>query len=117
MPSFRDTLRKRIDKKTKSSMLNTQLGLENLKRHSFENQISGNTHKNSSVLSGSVEDERLNGGRPTLIPFVYEGRIASEPGEAVERALASGKVWPSFATNDEATRASKKLSDRLGRKK
>lgn len=115
--SMQDALRKRIDKKTKSNMLNMQLGLENLKRHSFENQISGNTYKNSSVLSGSVEDPRLNGGKPTLIPFIYEGRIASEPGEAVERAIASGRVWPSFATNEEATRASKKLSNRLGRKK
>jgi hypothetical protein len=97
-------------------VLNRQLGLENLKRHSFENTTTGKTLNNSSVLSGSVQDERLNGGRPTLIPFLYDGRVV-DGAEAVERALASKRVWPAFDTNDEATVASKKISNRLGRKK
>ena len=107
-------LRKRIDARTKERVLNTQIGIENLKRHSFENATTGNKMGNSSVLSGSVEDERLNGGRPTLIPFVYKGRVADKPGEAVELALASGRVWPSFDTNEAATKASKRISHRLG---
>jgi len=109
-------LRARIDKSTNAKVLNTQLGLENIKRHSFENKISGLGFGTSSVLSGSVEDPRLNGGKPTLIPFLYEGRQV-DPIEAVDRAVASGRVWPAFKTNDAATAASKKLSSRLGRTK
>jgi hypothetical protein len=111
-----DTLRDRINKKTSASVLHKQLGLENIKRHSFENKISGLGFGRSSVLSGSVEDPRLNGGKPTLIPFLYEGRQV-DPIEAADRAVDSGRVWPSFKTNEEATAASKKLSSRLGRKK
>lgn len=117
---FTDALRERISKKVKRKTLNTQLGLENLKRHSFQNQISGNTKDNSSVKSGSVEDARLNDGKPTLIPFVYDGRILEGPDgqrEAVDRAVDSGIVYPAFDTNDAATAASIKLSKRLGRKK
>jgi hypothetical protein len=113
VPDITEQLRARIDKRTKATTLNTQLGLENLKRHSFENQVSGRGRGNSSVLSGSVEDPRLNGGKPTLVPFLYEGRVV-EGAEAVDRAVASGRVWPAFNTNDEATVASKKLSFRLG---
>lgn len=115
-PDITGQLRARIDKRTKATTLNTQLGLENIKRHSFENKISGRGLGNSSVLSGSVEDPRLNDGKPTLIPFLYDGRIV-EGAEAVARAVASGRVWPAFDTNDEATAASKKVSSRLGRTK
>lgn len=111
-----DALRDRIDKKTTTSVLNKQLGLENIKRHSFENKTSGLGFGNSSVLSGSIEDPRINNGRPTLVPFLYNGRKVS-PQEASDLAFESGRVWPSFKTNDEATAASKKLSFRLGRKK
>lgn len=114
MPDFTEELRKRINERTMQRVLNTQLGIENLKRHSFENKTTGNTKGNSSVKSGSVEDERLNGGRPTLIPFLYKGREV-KAAEAIELALASGRIWPAFDTNDEATRASKRISSGLGR--
>jgi len=116
MPDMRERLRAQIDKKTSSSMLNMQLGLENLKRHSFENAIGDKKMGNSSVLSGSVQDPRLNGGRPTLIPFLYDGRKVS-PQEAVDLAIKSGRVWPAFDTNEAATAASQGVSHRLGRKK
>ena len=112
MTDLRDSLRKRIDARTTERVLNTQLGIENLKRHSFENVKTGSTIGNSSVLSGSVEDAGLNGGRPTLIPFVYNGKVVSGA-EAVKRAIKSKKVWPSFDTNDEATIVSKNISDNL----
>ena len=112
---FGDALGDRINKRTSSRVLNRQLGLENLKRHSFENSVTGNKLGNSSVKSGSVEDARLNDGKPTLIPFLYKGRIV-EPQEAVELALQSGRVWPAFKTNDEATAASVKISSSLGKK-
>ena len=116
--SLQDQLRKRIDRKTMSRVLNTQLGIENLKRHSFQNNVTGNKLGDSSVLSGSVQDSRLNGGRPTLVPFLYKGRRLPDDGrEAVELALASKQVWPSFDTNDEATLVSQRISLNLGKKK
>ena len=85
-----------------------------LRDHARQNLNSGNAVRNpdgsvSTVRSGSVQDPRLNNGRPTLIPFVWDGRILSAE-EAVERAVQSGQQWPSFNTNEEATAASKQLS-------
>ena len=112
MSTSLEDLRGRIDRRTQDRVLNRQLGLENLKRHSFENILAGKNKGNQSVRSGSVEDERLNEGRPTLIPFVYDGKVVKAK-EAVARALESGRVWPAFDTNDEATAASKALSARI----
>ncbi len=116
MSDIRERLRQRIDSRTQERVLNVQLGMENLKRHSFENKTRGLTKGNQSVRSGSVEDERLNGGRPTLIPFFYNNKVVS-PKEAVELALKSGRVWPAFNSNDEATAVSRSISSRLGREK
>ena len=66
-----------------------------------------------SVLSGSVEDERLNNGRPTLIPFVYDGRKVDVE-EAIARAVESGTEWPSADTNEELTAVSRIASTILG---
>ena len=111
-----DQLRERIDSRTRDRVLNTQLGIENIRRHSFENKTTGKGFGNSTVLSGSIQDERLNGGKPTLIPFLYNGKRV-EPQEAADRAVASGKVWPSFDTDDEATAVSKRISSKLGEKR
>jgi len=111
-----EQIRALLDKRTQGRVLNRQLGLENLKRHSFENATRGLTKGNQSVRSGSVEDERLNDGKPTLIPFFYDNKVVDAK-EAVERALESGRVWPSFDTNKEATAASRSISDKLGAKK
>ena len=106
------TLAERIDKRTSTRVLKQQLGLENLKRHSFQNVVTGANAGNQTVRSGSVEEERLNEGRPTLIPFVYDGRVVDIK-EAVERAVKSKRVWPSFDTNEQATVASKAISARI----
>ena len=115
MSTLREILSARINKRVEKQTLNTQLGIENLKRHSFLNKMSGNKMGNSSVLSGSVQDDRLNGGRPTLIPFLYKGRRV-EPREAIELAAASKQIWPSFDTNEEASLVSQQISAGLGRK-
>jgi hypothetical protein len=55
----------------------------------------------SSVLSTIVSDERLNNGRETVIPLLWEGKQLSHK-EAIKRALKSGKRWPSADTVGEA---------------
>lgn len=69
----------------------------------------------ASVRSGSVEHPALNDGQPTLIPFQWDGQILGQE-EATQRAIDSGKQWPAFQSNEEATAASKQLSDSLGAK-
>ena len=91
--------------------------LEPLRAHAQSNIDRGTTVRNpdgstSTVRSGSVEDSRLNGGRPTLIPFVWEGRIV-DPDEAIRRAIESGTAWPAFDSNDQATEASKLISESI----
>ena len=115
--SLKARLRGRIDKKVNADVLNQQLGIETLRRHSHFNATNdGLVHNDdgsvSSVRSGSVEDKRLNNGRPTLIPFVYDGKVVDVK-EAVKRAVESKGVFPAFDTNEEATAASIKISDSL----
>lgn len=91
--------------------------LQSLREHSEANIAAGTTAKVdgmiASVRSGSVEDPRLNNGKPTLIPFLWDGKVLS-PREATDRAVASGVKWPEFNTNEEATVASKQISSTLG---
>ena len=92
--------------------------LDALREHSRRNVEQGKTAiiggKQASVRSGSVNDERLNGGRTTLIPFLWDGREVGVE-EAIERAVESGIQWPAFDSHEEATSLSIELSNSLGR--
>lgn len=88
-----------------------------LRQHATNNIRAGTVLRNedgstSTVRSGSVSDQRLNGGRPTLIPFIWEGKLVSQK-EAVRRAVESGQQWPAFDSNEAATVASKGLSESI----
>jgi hypothetical protein len=65
-----------------------------------------------SIFSMGVQDSRLNGGRETIIPTVYDGKIVSRK-EAVQRALDSGIEWPSADTVEEATEIAKRASEAM----
>lgn len=65
-------------------------------------------------LSITVTDPRLNEGRPTNIPSLWQGREVSER-EAVTRALRSGRTFQSFETIDQAEIAAAARSEELGR--
>lgn len=67
-----------------------------------------------TILSISVQDERLNGGKPTVIPSVYEGKQVT-PQEAIRRAFLSQKAWPSAETEQEATQISVAASQAMNR--
>lgn len=64
-------------------------------------------------LSITVTNPQLNGGRPTNIPSLWQGREVSE-GEAVRRALASGRTFQSFDTIEAATVSAAARSEALG---
>lgn len=70
----------------------------------------------------TVTHPRLNAGRPTNIPSIWGGqRPPFQHGTpefedwAVERALATGKTFPTFNSIDEAVAAAKARSNMLGR--
>jgi len=63
----------------------------------------------STEVSITVTNPKLNGGKPTNIPSLWEGKEVDEE-TAVEKALASGKKYESFSTIPEAVKAAKERS-------
>lgn len=82
----------------------------------------------STERSITVEDERLNGGRPTNIPTIYkvDGQIKELLGngqeiseeianQAVEHAVKTGEAYPAYNTIEEAVQAAQERSAAGGR--
>ena len=68
--------------------------------HHYKNIAQGKAVQNddgsvSTVYTSQVDIE----GVPTLIPTVWDGRILSDE-EATQRALSSGKAWPTADTHE-----------------
>lgn len=85
--------------------------------HSDNNIRTGNSFMQDgqrvSTRSITISDPRLNNGRPTLIPSAYEGRIVPDR-EAVERAIASKKRFPSGETFEELDKLAPLISRLMG---
>lgn len=72
----------------------------------------------STEESVTVTHPRLNGGRPTNIPSIWNGRRfdpETQEDQIVEEALRSGQAFPSFNSIEEAVSAAQARSDALGR--
>ena len=116
-----DLAQARVDEIRRSDVSNIKTTAGNVSAiidHAQSNVAAGTTVTNSdgrpsSVRSMSVEVEELNNGQPTLIPSVWNGRIVGSD-KAIELAIASGKQWPAFSSNEKADAASKKISLALG---
>lgn len=67
----------------------------------------------STEESITVTDPRLNGGRPTNIPSIWNGQRLQE-GQAVGAAMQSGQRFPAFGSIDEAVQAAQARSSQLG---
>jgi hypothetical protein len=88
-----------------------------LRKHAEANISAGTVARDpegnpATVRSGSVNNSRLNEGKATLIPFQWNGKIVDQA-EAERLAIESGIEWPSFESHEEATKASKSLSESL----
>jgi hypothetical protein len=68
----------------------------------------------STMLTATVEDERLNDGQPTNIPTVWDGKALS-PEEAIEKAAASARKFPAFTSVADAVAAAEEASENKGR--
>ena len=69
-----------------------------------------------STRSISIQDPRLNGGRPTLIPSAYDGGILPQ-NEAIERAVKEGKPWPSADSFAELDGFAGRISELMGKER
>jgi len=63
--------------------------------------------KTSTIVTSGVQDERLNNGRETIIPTLWEGKIYDmhDPEQretVIQFALKSGREWPSGSDLAEA---------------
>ena len=74
----------------------------------------------STERSITVTDERINGGKPTNIPSMFEG-VERDQEEAIKRIVEAGGVdpetgreLPSFSSIEEAVAAAAARSDSLG---
>lgn len=75
----------------------------------------------SSELSITIEDEGINGGKPTNIPSIFNGKIVT-PDEAIERIIAAGgkdpetgRKLPAYNSVAEAVKAAQERTHSLGR--
>lgn len=111
-----------VSQPSKESVLSDLPSMAPIFAHSEQNFLTGNTvdmgqGRIASVQSGSVNNPKLNKGKPTLIPFVWNGRVVDQA-EAEELAIRAqdeqGIVWPEFEDHDAATRASIRASNVMG---
>mgnify|MGYP003112623562 CR=1 FL=1 len=86
--------------------------------HHYNNIKEGKTRQDkdgyiNTVVTIQVDKiKKLNNGKPTLIPTVYDGKIVSEE-EAIKRAIDSGKKWTSADTHDQLREYDKKLHKQM----
>ena len=84
-----------------------------LKTHDGFDAVENPDGSVSTEISITVQDPRLNEGRPTNIPSLWERKVVDDD-TAVERALKSGKHYTSYDTIEQAVRAARQRSSDLG---
>ena len=86
--------------------------------HHYNNIKEGKTRQDkdgyiNTVVTIQVDKiKKLNNGKPTLIPTVYNGKIVSEK-EAIKKAIDSGKKWTSADTHKQLREYDKKLHKQM----
>ena len=80
--------------------------MDEITKHHYRNIATGNAKKNKDGSLSTVSTRQVDlldetGKRvPTLIPSIWDGEMLSEE-EAVKKAKASGKKWPTAKTHTE----------------
>ena len=65
----------------------------------------------NTFLGSVVNDKRLNKGRATIVPTFWDGKKVEDPDEVIERAVQSGKKWPSSDSVQGALRLETYIHD------
>ena len=81
--------------------------------HHYKNIAQGKAVQNEDGSVSTVYTAQVDiDGVPTLIPTVWDGQILSEEA-ATQRALESGKAWPTAATHPELRQYDIKLHEQM----
>lgn len=101
----------------RDSILRVLPGAQALFDHSDRNIRQGKAFTDDegfhSTLTITVSDDRLNEGRPTLIPSVYDGgRLPQDA--SIKRAVKSGQTFPSARTFAEIDTFAPFISNLMG---
>ena len=70
----------------------------------------------ATVFSQTVEADELNGGRPTVIPLIWDGEQRSTR-EAIFRSLLSGKTYPSADSIEGANKLAQNAHNKMAKQK
>ena len=89
------------------------MGQDNLKTHDGLPTVKNDKGEDMSEVSITVTDPRLNKGKPTNIPSLWNGQIVSED-EAIENALNTNNEYRSFESIKEAVDDAIRKSDAGG---
>ena len=84
------------------AVIREQEGIKSLLAHSQETLDTGLSRNNMTIFTISVQDERLNGGRETIIPSFWNGKVETDRETNIKNALQSGRKWPSGFNIKEA---------------
>ena len=93
--------------------MNRPAPMDPILEHHYKNLAQGKAvqHEDGTVSTVYTIQEDID-GVPTLIPTVWDGQILSNDA-AIQRALASGKNWPTASTHDELIEYDKKLHENM----
>jgi hypothetical protein len=86
-------LRKKLENSTNAI---TEHHLKNL----LENKFVQKNGSIQTVFTRQVNDPRLNEGKPTLIPSIWDSQELNEK-QSIEKAIKSGKQYPTRDTHPE----------------
>ena len=93
--------------------MNRPAPMDPILEHHYKNLAQGKAvqHEDGTVSTVYTIQEDID-GVPTLIPTVWDGQILSNDA-AIQRAIASGKNWPTASTHDELIEYDKKLHENM----
>ena len=93
--------------------MNRPAPMDPILEHHYKNLAQGKAvqHEDGTVSTVYTIQEDID-GVPTLIPTVWDGQILSNDA-AIQRALASGKNWPTASTHDELIEYDIKLHENM----
>jgi hypothetical protein len=75
-------------------------GIDPITEHHYENLKFGKNKGNKTVYTLQVEHPKLNKGKPTLIPSIWDGKELSEDA-AIKKAIGSKIKWTSADDHEE----------------
>ena len=93
--------------------------MDAITEHHYENLASGNEVRENGTVHTVYTIQVDIDGIPTLIPTVWDGKIIKKEdgtvdiAKATERAIASGKNWPTRATHAELRKYDEKIHETM----